>query len=891
MKTKKHTTTSKPNTHSSITRPKKTKRLNGLKVVLKSIYDVKELYKSEEYNYSYDLIYFKLLCQSINIINNEIVILPYKFVGNTLYNENINILRNYYYDKFIKIDIIEGIKKIFSNLEINDKLYNTKLIGELNNKIITNLLNNKKNVLVITASYYDININFNKNIKLLLLQNQINNPVIQINLFKNKFSNTIDGQNNEKLIKYFDNNNDKYSTIFIDFLNINYNFLADDLVPVIKLPLIIYVLFNALKKLDYNNRKCELYIKIANSINYLPIMTKIFCILINLFEDVEILYPDLNLNNKFIKFSKFRNFNNIYNETLINNIIKIGEENLNNVFDTDDFIDILISNKFFYNIDNKLVKKLKEQLNKHINDESNDESNDKTKSNKIKHKILYDIPELNFSAVDMNEGYKFINKMNNITNKYNYIKNYFNNKYIINKSSILEFFQYLYINYYYFIENYNIVININTQKILENIFSNYVQKISAPISTKYGINISTKLITYYSSISNKLNIISKLKYSGKSSKRLKSQFPIENAGNINVISKDINEIDPIGNYEYNIYYKMYYYQLLLLKNIDCDIINKISNKINNTLSNYISQDSKLSIETIALYEILNVFKSDFSKNIVNTLIINYHIIDDNILKAFNSKYPWFLVNIQKPNYISSKQTEYEKDFQHNIRYIDDISITNTLNLLKDYKTLGYTLIYPHININICNEQEYYKQELLQLLYILGSSNRYSNSISQHTIIIDDIFNINDSRMINCLIDIIYIYSLLYKNIKLYKPHNLNHNTTFYLIGLDFQLNNTESNRDIIDSVITNIIYLLNNPNNDYKILENISNDVQTKLQNEIKSEIISNLVEILKKCNEWRFIAYKLCMCKNINSINCYKLLSDIKVNAPEYFIKPLKGF
>lgn len=818
--------TTKKNIYSSVS--KKSKKQEGinkykLKAELKSIYDVGELNNLPEFNYNYDLVYFKSLFDSLSFTDNKLHIIPFRFKYNTLSNENVLKIREYYYNKFINLGILKKINELFNYFDLSKYFKNYKLIATITHMIYKKNMNNKKTTLFILSSYNDT-IN-TENMELVLLKNQVINTDVEYNFFKAKYPNIIDGQSLEKLENYFNSRkNKKFDNIIIEYYNINYNIFIYPLIFIIKLPLFIYLVCNALKLLKTGG---YLIIDITIFNISIPSVLKIFSLLINLFEDVFIINESSITSSKLFKFTKFKGFSEIYNKNLIDELIKIGKIHMNKIFSIDDIIESLKSNKLFYKLDSELIKTL--------------HTNTKAKKDKkiLNDKILYDIPELMFSAIDINQGYKIINLINNAFRTQLYVRNYFINKYMNDTNSLLDYFKFNYINYYETIIINKLQISLENKDILNSIFNSFVEKIN---------ELTNKIYTL-------------------------------NNRHSNIYANIYSNIDTHTNYKCKLLnnFNIYYYQLLLLKRADCNILNRLSSRLNNILINHIDntynkKDINIS-QFISLYEILTIYKPVFSKYIINTLIINYNMINTGLLEVLHLMYPWFALNIQKNSTIITKTT-FEKEFEHNIRYLDEISINNTLQAIKEYKKLGYTLIIPYINTNICNITEYYNQEVLQLLYVLGASSKHTNSITQHKLILDDIHTLEDIDKIYFLIDIIYIYSLLYKTIKIHKPYNTNNDTTFFIVGIDY-LNNEDNDKNLLEKLIK----VYNNPNTN-KIIT-----VPEAKQN----EIMKIFIDIIIECNNWRFNAYKLCMCKKIKNINCYNLESGSNVKIPGYFNNPLK--
>lgn len=791
-----------------------------LDVICKSIYDVEEFNNNIEYNYNYELVYYKILFDNIVIINNEIQIIPYRFQSNALNNENVLLIRNYYYNKFMKLNILSKIKELFKLFNVSKYFKDYKLTSLIKEHIYKQNIDYKKKTLFMLSSYTNI-INNIDNVDIILLQNQVKNNDTEILFFKKKYPNIIDGQSINNLDIFFNSKkHSKYEHIFIEYFNINYNIFFNPLIFIIKLPYLIYLICNTLKILKTGG---DLIIDISLFNNSTPLILKFFCILGNLFDDVILLNDEYISISKLLKFKSFKGLDNdIYNEKLIDKLINIGKEHMNKVFTIDDIIDCLKTSKIMYKLDNELIKLLQE----HDKHDKHD-----------KHEILYDIPELMFSAIDINHGYKIINLITNAFKIHLYARNYFINKFEYDKNSLIDYFKFSYIKYYETMLINKIPIVDKDKQLLDTIVTNFINKLIEP--------------------QNKIYSLVNINKSRKSRKFTKLLL------NDNLFSNKI---------KLNNNFNMYYYQLLLLKRIDCNIINKLSSRLDNSLFNYINNiyDKKEITnmsEFVSLYEILNIYKDHFSKNIINTLCINYNNINIELLKLIQLQYPWFVLNVQKSGVIMNK-TNFEEEFNHNCRYIDEISIENTLHSLREYKNLGYTLIIPYINTNICNIYEYYQHEKLQLLYVLNSSCKHSNSITQHNIILDDIHTLYDIDKIYFLIEIIYMYSLLYRSIKIHKPFNTQHNTTFYIIGIDYLDTPNNFNDILLES--NKIEKLLTIPNDKYNEILNIIND-------------------IFEKCNDWRFSVYKLCKCKNIKNTKCYKFDSGSNAKIPVYFNNPLK--
>jgi hypothetical protein len=838
------------------TQSKKNNKIHKkLKIELKSLYDIDEIINLPEFNYVIDIIYFTILMGRLKLKNDKLIIEKYDFQYYSSISENVKKIFIYYYNKFNSFEI---------NQIINDKktpyynLLKYTISNDINYEkyIIENEFNiiNKNNTLFMFANT-EINIK-NKKTDLVLLANNTNDLMKfkttkydEINTYyniKNIFPNIIDGQNIDKLDIFFNSlqkTNKKYDNICIENYMLNYDIFFKPYIFLLKLPSIIYLIFNSIKSLNIDG---NIHIEISTfNTNIIPIIIKIFCILCKLFKNIKLENPNFSSTIKMLKLEGFIGFNNIYNEALIDDLIILAREYINKTLTTDDIISCLMSNKFYYKLDNELINNL-------------------TPYKKTYTKILFDIPDLIFPNEDMNKSYEIIKIITENTKKYLYLNNYFTNKYMINQANILDYFNFLNLRHLEELNFYNVKLQIDYKKQLSYVYNNFIKTIENPRNNILTIKHITSL--NISDIYNHNNMDNNMDNNIIDTNLIFSEKYIEKK----ILDNLINN------------FRIYYYQTLLLKYNVCTTIDDLNNNLNKQIMNYINGINKqkdIKFEFISLFEILNIYKPIFKKNIVSVLAINYYKLNIELLDAINLLFPWNTILIKHPTILlnseniceNNKNDNYiENYYDYKIRHINDDQITNIIKSLSYYKIIGYSLIIPSINTSICNGLEYYNCEIQQLLYVLGTSCKHSNSITKHKIIIDNLHKINNYNQINLIVDIIYIYSTLYKSIKLHSPYNSNNNTIFYIIGLDY-LDNI--NYDIINKFIS----IFENPNKNYNILNKNINKI-------LYMKIIQYVTNILENCNNWRYNAYKLCYCKKLKILDCSNLTKEIYFNFNKFY-------
>jgi hypothetical protein len=825
------------------TQQKKSKK-KMLKIELKSLYDINELINLPEFDYPLDLMYSRvLLFTRLFLKDGKLFIRSYNFKNYPSISENLKTFFTYYYNKFNSPEINEMINNknnlyynIIKYAIINNISY-IKYIIEKEYNII-----NRNNTLFLVSDLISYSIK-NKNLDLVLLKiNETDDEISRYNSNKKIYPNLIDGQNIDKLNIFFNSlqkSNKKYDNICIENFKLNYDIFFRTHNFILKLPSIIYLIFNSIKNLNIGG---NIHIEISTfNTNSIPIITKIFCILSNLFQNITIENLYNPIIEKILKLDEFKGFTNIYNEKLIDEIIILSEEHYNKILKVDDIISCLMSNKFYYKLDDDLINSLSPYKKPYT-------------------KILFDIPNLIFSSSDINQSYKIIKMINENTKKNLYLTNYFASKYVINPIYISDYFKILYLNNLELLNYYNIKIEIDYKTQLFYLYYDFIKNIGEPnnniLTIKHIKSLNINNICNYENTDNNLIFL-------------------ENYIDKKIIFLLVNN------------FKIYYNLSLLLKYNNCNTIYDLSNNLNKKIMRHITgiTTNNIKFEFISMLEILNIYKQIFKKNNTNALLINYNELNTEFLDAikFYFSYQTVLIKLSgtlpnnnttdntiNNNYCKNSKNEEQQNYKYNIRYLNDDLIKNTIKSLNYYKIMGYNLIIPSINTFICNDLEYYNHEILQLLYIVSSSCKHSNSITKHKIIIDNLHKINNYNQINLIIDIIYIYSTLYKSIKIHCPLNTNNDTTFYIIGLDY-LDNI--NTDIINKFIS----ILEHPNKKYSILnKNINKNIYSK--------IIEYVINILEKCNNWRYNSYKLYFCKNLKLINCSNIAQAIYFKFDDYY-------
>lgn len=452
---------------------KLTLKNNKIKICTKDIFDIHEIQNTKYENYDYYKISFlknaDFIFYIFNNKNYDITqfIMNRYFNGNKTYNERLlNIFKNkYQYGKNIDYNLLYDIFKKNNN-EFNINNFDYKKYSAFQNFVISNIMkkiiNNTNNSLIITNSIDDI-INYKEyNINIICLKQQVDNKK-DMNFIKNIKNNISFCFNNIKynnIISNYVKNNKLFNTIFINTTYINYDYIIPSINIIVKLPFILYTILNSLKVLNKNG---SLLIQLFTGNINIPIIEKILYILLNIFEDYNITYiTDYRIILTFNKYCGTRK-NKFYN--VINNLIKEINKFENDEFTMDDIISSLLSNKFYYHI--------------------NDESLEKIKITPINKKILYDINGINginnITKFESDKVKKFINTYNKIINEqetylhnhYNIIEPFFINKNLQFYDEIIKMFNTRIIILFYNMIKYKITENYNVINIINKILIKY----------------------------------------------------------------------------------------------------------------------------------------------------------------------------------------------------------------------------------------------------------------------------------------------------------------------------------------------------------------------------------------------------------------------------------
>jgi hypothetical protein len=377
--------------------------------------DIKELQDLPEYDYDYVKMFFlKTSLPNYFYNNNSIIDNISNYINKRYFpNDNVNYdnklfeiykeLLSFYYELDIKY-IRENF--IFKDL---DKLLMKYNIGINFLRYLTdNLLVIKKNIknsLILTSSDIEIKnfLGFKCDIiycKQQLNYNLIYNNISKLNKHIKKGFTTTDLLNNISSTA-------KYDNIYINNSYINYDYLISSIYLQIKLPYFINLLLIPLRALNNNG---NMLVRIFDGNKFkLPIMKKIFSIIVTLFDTYEILLYSLN-NIIILKFNNFNERKYRKNQTYIISIINSIAKYENLEYNLSEMSDLLLTNKFYYKLNNKLN-----------NNELTNTAHPHYKN--FKH-ILTDIklnPEL-YNIIDKVKSNDFINEYNN---KVNYNTNLF----------------------------------------------------------------------------------------------------------------------------------------------------------------------------------------------------------------------------------------------------------------------------------------------------------------------------------------------------------------------------------------------------------------------------------------------------------------------------------
>ena len=451
--------------------------MNVCNMNMKNIWDVSEIIDRPEYDF--DFAYINLFSVFFVYINKYYNYDPILVINLLLmkkpkkYNDKLakNYIKIYKYLKYFKnVKNIKNIKNINSEIINFEFLFNTNELSRLNTYIRTNIFfkniksNYKINKLCITNSDDDIKILKDYNINIIYLKQHLDlnliipeikqiNPNILIGTDFSKYNDCITHFN--KLNKIFD-------YIYINTLYLNYDYILSSINLLIKLPFFIHTVCNALTLLNKNG-DMDIYLYYTN-IN-IPSIKKIMYILVNLFHDYN--FNIIYITNIIcISFKNFKGLDTQY-QNIINSLIKEVEKFENSEFTIDDVANCMISNKFYYKLDNP----------------------DNNYYKNIHKQVIYDfnIPLLEKIIKDNNKNNNNVKQFYSKYNKYNTILyNYNKNNYLdYKKLGAIEFKNKLIknliniINHYiililYYLDHYNIIEINNIDKIVKNKVGNNI---------------------------------------------------------------------------------------------------------------------------------------------------------------------------------------------------------------------------------------------------------------------------------------------------------------------------------------------------------------------------------------------------------------------------------
>ena len=385
-----------------------------MKIITKDIFDIKEIQNRPEFEgYDYSKIMFiNSITKSLNSSNNnknlDTYIMNRYFKGNIIYNERLFNLYKYrfqYYniEHFSKISETKhkNIENFINKYNLNEKGF-TKFTNYIVSSINKILLNADINTLIITNSIDDIiNYKYN-NIQIILLKQQTDKKknIERINKIKPNIKFCFNNLDYHNQITNYIEKEIKYNKIYINIKYSNYDYIIHNISILVKLPFVLYTILNALKLLRQNG---TLQIELIIGYLEIPIVKKILNILLNTFKKYELIIL-FNYNTIMIIFSEYiGNKNNKY-LNIINELIKQINKFEKDEFTLDDVVSCLLSNKFYYKIDNEILENIK--------------------ITPINKKILYDIPSIKINKTEEIKLNNFINEYNKLLNQfYNMLKN------------------------------------------------------------------------------------------------------------------------------------------------------------------------------------------------------------------------------------------------------------------------------------------------------------------------------------------------------------------------------------------------------------------------------------------------------------------------------------
>jgi hypothetical protein len=385
-----------------------------LKIITKDIFDIQEIQNRPEFEgYDYSkIIFINSITNSLNLISKnsdlDTFIMNRYFKGSIIYNERLFNLYKYrfqYYniEHFSKISETEKNKRnnFFNTHNFNEKEF-SKFSNYIHSSINKIILNADRNTLIITNSLDDIeNYKYN-NIEIIWLKQQTDKQknIEEIKKFKENIKFCF---NNLEYHNQITNNIEKqirYNKIYINIKYTNYDFAILYINILVKLPFILYTILNALKLLKKNG---SFYIVLSNGYLEIPIIKKILNILLNTFKKYELINSYDYDKITIIFYDYIGNKNNKY-LNIINELIKQINKFEKDEFTLDDVVSCLLSNKFYYKVDNEILKNIK--------------------ITPIKKKILYDIPNIKINKTEEIQLNNFINEYNKLKNiYYNILKN------------------------------------------------------------------------------------------------------------------------------------------------------------------------------------------------------------------------------------------------------------------------------------------------------------------------------------------------------------------------------------------------------------------------------------------------------------------------------------
>lgn len=349
---------------------RKSVQFGEIKMITRNIMDIKELQDLPEYDYDYNIIYTIRIPNYFYSYDENTNIDSYvknRFFSNNIINYDKDLFEIYknFTIFFFKLNI-QYIRKnlVFKDLETIFKKYNIGLFFNRfmidNYLIVENTI--KNNALILTSSDIEINKFNDYKCDIIYCKQQLDYEIIYKSLIK-KNKTIKKGFTTKDLTNSIDKNK-TYDNIYINNSYINYDYLIASIYLQIKLPYFINLLLVPLRSLN-NNGNMIIKLFVGNNLK-LPIMIKLFSIIVSLFNTYEILFYFAN-SIIFIRFINFdRNKYKKYEKHISAIIYQISNyENLE--YSLGEMKELLLTNKFYYKLDvDNIGKQIKKKQFKHI---------------------------------------------------------------------------------------------------------------------------------------------------------------------------------------------------------------------------------------------------------------------------------------------------------------------------------------------------------------------------------------------------------------------------------------------------------------------------------------------------------------------------------------------